>query len=690
MSDSRRNPALGVRRSGDSNPAFDLPDRRAPSAGSPLLSVEHLTTGFDIGGTFVPAVIDVSLHVSAGETLCLVGESGSGKSLTALSIMRLVQPPGRIARGRVLFRGQDLRTLDEAAMQAVRGAAISLIFQEPMTALNPVFTIGSQIEETLLVHGRATRRTARARAIELLDLVSVPEPHERVREYPHQLSGGLRQRALIAMALACEPALVIADEPTTALDVTIQAQILDLLRALQARMGLALLLITHDLGVVAEMAGRVAVMYGGRIVEEAPVRELFADPKHPYTRGLIASVPGSAPGTRLHAIQGTVPPLGKLPPGCSFAPRCPDRFGPCDAAPPGETVIRRDRRSALGIRRCPDSALGIGARRSIRRSALGTRRSALGRSSATSTVRRSEPTCGRRNGSAAARGRAPDEGVPEEGRALRQAIGRACRGRREFSIDAGETFGLVGESGSGKTTTGRCILRLIEPTSGSVRFRGEDVLGFPPARLRRARREMQIVFQDPYSSLNPRMRVGDIVEEPLVIHRIGTKAQRRARVAELLELVGLDPTQLGRYPHEFSGGQRQRVGLARALALEPSFVIADEPVSALDLSVQAQVVNLLMDLQARLNLTYLFIAHDLRLVRHICGRVAVMYLGKLVETGPTESLFAAPAHPYTQALLSAIPVPDPTATRDRIVLEPGSFDAGAPLREITPGHFAAV
>ena len=340
-------PALGARRSEQPDAWNNASERRAPSAHTPLLSVEHLTTGFDIGGRFVPAVIDVSFQVNAGETLCLVGESGSGKSVTALSIMRLVQSPGRTADGRLLFRGQDLRALDEPAMQKVRGAEIALVFQEPMTALNPVFTIGSQIEETLLVHGRATRRTARAKAVELLDLVSVPEPQKRVRDYPHQLSGGLRQRALIAMSLACEPALVIADEPTTALDVTIQAQILDLLRTLQTRMRLALLLITHDLGVVAEMADRVAVMYAGRIVEEAPVRDLFADPRHPYTRGLIASIPGDAPGTRLRAIQGTVPPLGELPPGCSFTPRCPDRFEPCPKAHPGDTVFGA-RRSALG------------------------------------------------------------------------------------------------------------------------------------------------------------------------------------------------------------------------------------------------------------------------------------------------------------------------------------------------------
>ena len=305
----------------------------------PLLSVERLTAGFEVGGRFLPAVIDVSFHVDAGETLCLVGESGSGKSVTALSIMRLVEAPGRIAAGRLMFKGRDLRTLGDREMQRIRGAEIALIFQEPMTALNPVFTIGSQIEETLLVHGRATRGTARQKAIDLLEAVSVPEPQRRVREYPHQLSGGLRQRALIAMSLACDPVLVIADEPTTALDVTIQAQILELLRDLQRRLGLALLLITHDLGVVAEMADRVAVMYAGRIVEEAPVRHLFQDPKHPYTRGLMSSMPGGAPGTRLRAIQGTVPPLGQLPPGCSFEPRCPDRFEPCPTAHPGTTVL---------------------------------------------------------------------------------------------------------------------------------------------------------------------------------------------------------------------------------------------------------------------------------------------------------------------------------------------------------------
>ncbi|HVD93294.1 MAG TPA: ABC transporter ATP-binding protein [Vicinamibacterales bacterium] len=312
---------------------------RAPRTATALLSVEHLTTVFDLPAGPAPAVIDVSFHVDAGETLCIVGESGSGKSVTALSILRLVQRPGRIATGRIEFKGRDLMTLDQRAMQKVRGAEIALVFQEPMTALNPVFTIGNQIEETLMVHGIAKGRAAKERAVELLEAVSIPDPQRRVRDYPHQLSGGLRQRALIALALACNPALVIADEPTTALDVTIQAQILDLLRDLKARFGLALLLITHDLGIVAEMADRVAVMYAGRIVEEAPVRDLFRDPRHPYTRGLLASIPGGAPGSKLQAIQGTVPPLGHLPPGCSFAPRCPHRFEPCDVAPPGLTVV---------------------------------------------------------------------------------------------------------------------------------------------------------------------------------------------------------------------------------------------------------------------------------------------------------------------------------------------------------------
>ena len=583
----------------------------------------------------------MSFEIRAGETLGLVGESGSGKSVTALSIMRLVQPPGRIAAGRILFDDRDLLALDERSMRAVRGAGIALIFQEPMTALNPVFTIGDQIAETLLVHGRATRRQARSHAIDLLRAVQIPDPESRISDYPHQLSGGMRQRVLIAIALACRPSLVVADEPTTALDVTIQAQILDLLREMKTLFNLSLLLITHDLGVVAETAERVAVMYAGRIVETGPVRAIFREPKHPYTRALLASMPGGAPGARLRAIDGSVPRLGDLPPGCAFHPRCPDRF---PSAPPRRLRTTpsagANQRSVICMPLVEVSHL---VKHFVRDAGLfraGTR-------------------------------------VP--------AVDDVS-----FSIDEGETFGLVGESGSGKTTTGRCMLRLIEPSSGVVRFRGENVLTFSSRRLRESRRDMQVVFQDPYSSLNPRMRAREIVEEPLIIHKLGGRDERRARVAELFQLVGLDPTHLDRYPHQFSGGQRQRIGLARALALNPSFVILDEPVSALDVSVQAQVVNLLMDLQEQLKLTYLFIAHDLRLVEHICGRLAVMYLGKIVEMGPTSSIFAAPRHAYTRALLSAIPVADPDAPRHRIVLNPADVRRDAALTEVATGHYAAV
>ncbi len=530
-------------------------------------------------------------------------------------------------------------------MRRIRGRRIGFIFQEPMVALDPVYTIGAQIAETLAVHDLARGRAARTRAIELLAAVRMPDPARRAREYPHQLSGGLRQRAMIALALSAEPSLVIADEPTTALDVTVQAEILDLLRDMRREFNLSLLLITHDLGVVAEMADRVAVMYAGRIVEQAGVKALFENPAHPYTRGLLASIPGTRAGKRLVSIPGNVPAIGQLPPGCAFAPRCVDRFERLRRGAGGDAGDRGPR-GALLPQRGPSLTPLVEVRNLVKE-------------------------------------------FPMRGSWFRRAAPFRAVDDISFSVEPGETFGLVGESGCGKTTTGRCLLRLIEPTSGDIRIKDLDVRALSGGDLRRARRHFQIVFQDPYSSLNPRMRVGAIVEEPLIIHRIGSRDERQTRVRDLFELVGLSPSDLMKYPHEFSGGQRQRIGMARALALEPSLIVADEPVSALDVSVQAQVVNLLLDLQQRLGLTYVFIAHDLRLVRQICDRVAVMYRGRLVELAPAEALFTDAVHPYTKALLSAIPRLPPGARLERIPFDAASFER-LPLREVAPGHFAGV
>jgi peptide/nickel transport system ATP-binding protein len=542
-----------------------------------LLEVQDLAVEFHTAGGTVHAVNGISWHVDAAETLALLGESGSGKSVSAAAVMNLIDsPPGYVTAGRILYRGEDLLKLSPAPRRAINGLKIAMIFQDTLAHLNPVYSVGWQIAETLRAHGETSGGGARARALALLDRVGIPDARRRADDYPHQFSGGQRQRVMIAMALALCPDVLIADEPTTALDVTVQAQILALLAELQAETGMGLLLITHDLGVVAEIADRVAVMHDGRIVETGPVRQIFHAPAHPYTRRLMAAIPGRQAALR----QG-----GR--------PTC------------AEPLLQ-----VQGLAKHYEVTTGLMRRKT--------------------------------------------------GEVVRAVDGVS------FDLDAGETLGLVGESGSGKSTLARTLLRLEEPTGGSARYRGRDMLELSPAELLRFRRTIQVVFQDPYASLNPRMTVAQIVAEPWAIHPdVLPRARWRARVCELLEQVGLHPEHARRYPHQFSGGQRQRIAIARALALQPELIICDEAVSALDVSIQAQVIALLAELRSAFGLAYIFIAHDLPVVRHFADRVMVMHQGRIVEQGPTEQIFLRPEHPYTQALLAASPIPDPDAQRRR-------------------------
>jgi peptide/nickel transport system ATP-binding protein len=600
---------------------------------APLLEVRGLSAELDTPAGIARAVDALDFDVRAGETMALLGESGCGKSMTANALMRLLPDVGYIAGGSVRLSGRELTALTEADMREARGRDMAMIFQEPGTSLNPVLTVMQQIGEVLSLHRGLRGAAARARALELLAAVGIPDAARRLDEYPFQFSGGMKQRVMIAMALAGEPKLLIADEPTTALDVTIQAQVLDLLATLQREQGMALLLITHDLGVVARMAHQVGVMYAGQLIERAPRAAFFAQPAHPYSQLLFAALPDTSRRGELATIRGSVPPLTSDFRGCRFAERCPQAWARChDEAPAwwqtageGQQVRCHLYDPAEAGRSAQHVALSAGAAEAAQ----------AGETQPLLSVRALKVHFPIRRG------------------ILQRTVGhvRAVDGV-SLDIRAGRTLALVGESGCGKTTAGKAVLRLIEPTAGSVTLGGQDVGAASGAALRELRAQMQMVFQDPYGSLNPRMRVGEIIAE-------GMSALKRAggdeAVRALLEQVGLRPDMADRYPHEFSGGQRQRIAIARALAVQPRLIVCDEPTSALDVSVQAQILNLLRRLQHELGLAYLFITHNIAVVEHLAHDVAVMYLGKIVETGPVEKVLHSPRHPYTRALLSAVP-----------------------------------
>jgi peptide/nickel transport system ATP-binding protein len=609
-----------------------------------VLTIEGLDTVLDTDSGLVHAVDALSLTLTRGETFALVGESGCGKSMTALSILRLLPDNGRVQGGRMDLSGTDIAQLPEARMRDVRGRRVSIIFQEPSTSLNPVLPVGRQIVEVIERHTPVRGAAARAKALDWLKRVRLPDPERRIDNYPFQLSGGQKQRVMIAIALAGEPDIIIADEPTTALDVTIQKQILDLLVELQRTQGTAMLLITHDLGIVAQVAQRVALMYAGQIIEVADTKEFFARPLHPYARMLLDALPDSAHRrTRLAAIPGTVPPLHQRFSGCRFAERCPQVQEDCRARPPALTEpiaghAVRCVRVERGVEANP-AALNIGMVADQGR------------------LRTETPDTG---AEPLLRVRDYKVHFPIRRGLLRRTVGyvRAVDGI-SFDLAEGRTLALVGESGCGKTTTGKALVQLLRGIArieGSATIEGAALDALQGAALREARRKVQIIFQDPFSSLNPRMRVQEILEEGLLALRPEIAASERAdRVRALVERVGLRPDALARYPHEFSGGQRQRLAIARALAVEPRLIVCDEPTSALDVSVQAQILNLLLDLQSEFRIAYLFITHNFGVVEYLADEIAVMKDGRIVEQGPADGVLSAPRDPYTQALLAAVP-----------------------------------
>ncbi len=587
-------------------------DAAAAAAGdAPLIAVRNLTTSFLHDGRWTPVLHDVSFDIARGETLAVVGESGSGKSVTAMSIMRLLPPATSRIAGRIAFQGRNLPDLSDAEIRRIRGNQIAMIFQE--TSLNPVYTVGFHMVETLRRHRGMSEAEARAEALRLLDRVRIPSAASRLDAYSHQLSGGMRQRVMIAIALACKPRLLIADEPTTALDVTIQAQILELIKELQDQDGMAVMFITHDMGVVAEISDRTVVMYRGRSVEEGATARIFHHARAPYTRALLAAVP------RLGAMKGEALPLR--------FPVVDKATGEAAPVPPSKPTVDAEK-PLLQVQ-------NLVTRFDIHGGTFG---GLTGRVHAVEDI--------------------------------------------SFDLHAGETLSLVGESGCGKSTTGRSVMRLVQPTAGRILMEGVDMAGLDRQGLRRMRKQMQMIFQDPVSSLNARMTIGEAIAEPFLVHRMGSRRQARDKAAHLLEQVGLAAGMLNRYPHEFSGGQRQRISIARALILDPKLIVADESVSALDVSVKAQVVNLLLDLQERLGLAYLFISHDMAVVERVSHRIAVMYLGEIVEIGPRTAVLGNPRHPYTQKLIAAVPVPDPARRALRHGLS--SDEIRSPLR---PPHF---
>ncbi|KQR30818.1 glutathione ABC transporter ATP-binding protein [Rhizobium sp. Leaf155] len=591
---------------------------------TPVLSVQNLTTSFRVDGGWKSVVRNMSFEIAPRETVAIVGESGSGKSVTSLSIMRLLDKKMSRIEGEVMLGGRNLLSLPEEEMRKVRGKEISMIFQEPMTSLNPIFPIGKQITEALTVHQNISSSSAKAEVIRLLEKVRIPNATSRFNDYPHQFSGGMRQRVMIAMALASRPKLLIADEPTTALDVTIQGQILDLIKQLQEEEGMSVLFITHDMGVVAEVADRTIVMFRGDVVETGTTDDIFHRGQHPYTRALLSAVP------KLGSMKERVLP--------ARFPIIDIKTGESQPAVEVKDTVSGGKTPILSVK-------DLTTRFDIHSGLLGRKSGAV------------------------------------------HAVEKVS-----FDLSEGETLSLVGESGCGKSTTGRSITRLIEPTSGNVMLDGYEVMQLDKVTLRAMRRSVQMIFQDPFASLDPRMSVGAAIMEPFIEHRLGSKQQAREKAADLLEKVGLNPDMMRRFPHEFSGGQRQRVAIARSLMLDPKVIVADEAVSALDVSIKAQVCNLLLDLQQSLNLAFLFISHDMAVVERVSHRVAVMYLGEIVEIGPRAAVFDNPQHPYTKKLMSAVPVPDPS--RRHIRRNMATDEIKSPIRPVgyvpPPRHYREV